>query len=176
MEKSRRFSIIIALVVIAFEIGAYIYAASFFRERFHVFLITLFLCGLGGFLGGIVTRPKGGQAVSVGVMILGLIALGTGLYLLHAFRVHERAYAILGIGFLCFVGGLAGITIRSISATLYGMIVLGFIALSIGLYFRVGLNYHGRAYMLLGIGAFGILGSLITFIIIRYTSHRTVSG
>jgi hypothetical protein len=175
MEKSRRFSIMIALVVIAFEIGAYIYAALFFRERFHIFLITLFLCGLGGFLGGIVTRPKA-LAISVGIMLLGLIALGVGVYLLHAFRIHERAYAILGIGFLCFVGGLAGITIKSMNATLNGMIVLGFIALGIGLYFLVGLNYHGRAYILLGIGTFGILGSLIMFIIIRFTSHRTVSG
>jgi hypothetical protein len=175
MEKSRRFSNIIALVIIALEIGAYIYAALFFRERFHVFLITLFLCGLGGLLGGIVTRPKA-LAISVGIMLLGLITFGSGVYLLHAFRVHERAYAILGIGILCFVGGLAGITIRSISATLYGMIVLGFIALSIGLYFRVGLNYHGRAYILLGIGAFGILGGLITFIVIRYKSHHAVSG
>jgi len=175
MEKSRRFSIIIALVIIALEIGAYIDAALFFRERFHIFLITLFLCVLGGFLGGIVTRPKA-LAISVGIMLLGLIAFGVGVYLLHAFRIHERAYAILGIGILCFVGGLAGITIRSISATLYGMIVLGFIALSIGLYFRVGLNYHGRAYILLGIGAFGILGGLITFIVIRYKSHHAVSG
>jgi hypothetical protein len=174
MEKSRRFSIIIALVVIAFEIGAYIYAALFFRERFHVFLITLFLCGLGALLGGIVTRSKA-LALSVGIMVLGLIAFGSGVYLLHAFRIHERAYTILGIGFLCFLGGLAGITIRSINATLYGMIVLGFIALSTGLYFRVGLHYHGRAYMLLGIGAFGILGSLITFIVIRYKS-QVVSG
>ncbi|HEX9134853.1 MAG TPA: hypothetical protein VF844_21415 [Ktedonobacteraceae bacterium] len=170
MEKSRRFSIIIALVVIALEIGAYIYAALFFRERFHVFLITLFLCGLGGLLGGIVTRPKA-RAVSAGIMILGLIALGAGLYLLHAFRFHERAYTIIGIGFLCFLGGLAGITIRSISATLFGMVVLGLIALSTGLYFLIGLNYHGRAYTMLGIGAVGILGSLISYIIIRYKSH-----
>jgi hypothetical protein len=175
MEKSRRFSIIIALVIIALEIGAYIYAALFFRERFHIFLITLFLCGLGGLLGSIVTRPKA-LAISVGMMLLGLIAIGSAVYLLHAFRIHERAYAILGIGILCFVGGLAGITVRSISATLYGMIVLGFIALSTGLYFRVGLNYHGRAYILLGIGAFGILGSLIIFIIMRYRAHHAVPG
>ena len=175
MEKSRRFSIIIALVIIALEIGAYIYAALFFRERFHIFLITLFLCGLGGLLGGIVTRPKA-LAISVGIMLLGLIALGVGVYLLHAFRIHERAYAILGIGFLCFVGGLAGITIKSMNATLYGMFVLGFIALSIGLYFRVGLSFHGRAYILLGIGAFGILGSLIIIIIMRYRAHHAVPG
>ena len=174
MKKSLRFSILIALVVIALEIGAYIYAAVFFRERFHVLLITLFLCVLGGFLGSIVTRPKA-QAVSVGILILGLIALGTGFYLLHAFRFHERAYTIIGIGILCSLGGIAGITIRSISATLFGMIVLGIVALSIGLYFLIGLNYHGRAYTLLGIGAVGIFGSLISFIVIRYKSH-SISG
>ena len=171
MKKSLRFSILIALVVIALEIGAYIYAALFFRERFHVLLITLCLCVLGCVLGSIVTRPKGGQAVSVGVMILGLIALGTSLYLLHSFRVHERAYAILGTGILCVLAGLAGITIRSVSGTLFGMIVLGIVALSTGLYLLIGLHYHGRAYTMLGIGAFGILSSLILLIIIRYTSH-----
>ncbi len=174
MRKSIRFSIIIALVIIALEIGAYIYAALFFRERFHVLVITVSLCCLGGFLGSIVTRPKA-QVISVGIMILGLIALSSGLYLLHAFHYHERAYTILGVGILCFLGGLAGIIIRSISDTVFGMIVLGIVALSIGLYFLIGLHYHGRAYTMLGIGAVGILGSLITIIIIRYKSHA-VSG
>ncbi len=174
MKKSIRFFVIIALVVIALEIGAYIYAALFFRERFHVLVITVALCCLGGFLGSIVTRPKA-QVVSVGLMIVGLIALGSAFYLLYAFNYHERTYTILGVGILCFLGGLAGIIIRSISDALFGMIVLGIIALSIGLYFLIGLHYHGRAYTMLGIGAAGILGSLITGIIIRYKS-RAVLG
>ncbi len=175
MKKSIRFSVIIALVVIAIEIGAYIYAALFFRERFHVLLITFSLCCLGGFLGSIVTRRKA-QIVSVGIMISGLIALSTGLYLLYAFHYHERAYTILGAGILCFLGGLAGTTVRSISDTLFGMIVLDIVALSIGLYFLIGLHYHGRAYTMLGIGAFGILVSLIISIIIRYKSHAVAGS
>ena len=174
MKKSIRFSVIIALVVIAIEISAYIYATLFFRERFHVLLITISLCCLGGFLGSIVTRAKA-QVLSISIMIPGLIALSAGLYLLHAFHYHERAYTILGAGILCFLGGLAGTTVRSISDTLFGMIVLSILALSTGLYFLIGLHFHGRAYTLLGIGAFGILGSLFISIIIRYKS-QAVSG
>ncbi len=57
---------------------------------------------------------------------------------------------------------------------MYALFV-GVAALSIGLYFLIGLHYHGWAYTMLGIGAVGILGSLITGIIIRYISHA-VSG
>lgn len=174
MKKSIRYSVIIALVVIALAVGVYIFAALFFRERLHVLVITLALCCLGGFLGVIVTRPRA-HIISIGIMIIGLIALGGGIYLLHAFHYHERAYTILGIGILCLLGGLAGIIIRSISDALFGMIILGIIALIIGLYFLIGLHYHGRAYTMLGMGAAGILGSLITSIIIRYKS-RAVSG
>ena len=108
MKISRRFALILALVAIAIGIGVYIYATLFFRERLHVLIITVALCCLSVVLGIIVTRPNM-RFVSIGIMILGIVAIGISLYLLHAFQLHERAYTILGIGILCFLGGLAGI-------------------------------------------------------------------
>jgi hypothetical protein len=170
MKLSRRLALIMALVVIALEIGAYIYVTLFFRESLHVLIITICLCCLGVLLGIIVTRPKA-LAASVVIILPGIVALGSGFYLLSTFRYHERAYMILGIGVLCFLGGLAGITIRSVAATFFGMIVLGIVAFNTGLYFLIALSYHGRAYILLGTGALWILCSLTGIIVIRYKSH-----
>ena len=172
MKKSRRFALILALVAIAIGIGVYIYAILFFRERLHVLIITVALCCLGAVLGIIVTRPNM-RFVSIGIMILGIVAIGISLYLLHAFQLHERAYTILGIGILCFLGGLAGIITQSIITTLSGMVVLGVVALSIG-FNLASIDFHRRAYVVLGIGAFGILCGLIGILIIQVKS-RTAS-
>ena len=103
MKITRRFTLMLALVAIAIGIGVYIYSTLFFRERLHVVMITLALCCLGVVLSYIVTRPNM-QAVSIGLMILGIGAMGVSIYLLHAFQIHERAYTILGIGILCASG------------------------------------------------------------------------
>ena len=172
MKISRRFALILALVAIAIGIGVYIYATLFFRERLHVLIITVALCCLSVVLGIIVTRPNM-RFVSIGIMTLGIVAIGISLYLLHAFQLHERAYTILGIGILCFLGGLAGIITQSIITTISGMVVLGVVALSIG-FNMSSIDFHRRAYVVLGIGAFGILCGLIGILIIQVKS-RTVS-
>jgi hypothetical protein len=159
----------LALVAIAIGIGVYIYATLFFRERLHVLIITLALCCLGMVLGYIVTRPNM-QAVSIGFMILGIVAISGSIYLLHAFQIHERGYTILGAGILCLLGGLAGIFTQSIIATLLGMVVLGIVAVSIG-FNLASLDFHRRAYVVLGLGAFGILCGLVGIIIIQVKSH-----
>ena len=159
----------LALVVIAIGIGVYIYATLLFQERLHVLVITLALCCLSVILGYIVTRPNM-QAVSLVLLILGIGAMGVSIYLLHTFQIHERAYTILGIGILCVLGSLAGIFTQSIIATLFGMVMLGLIAFSIGLNLA-SLDYHRRAYVVLGLGAFGILCGLIGIILIQVKSR-----
>jgi hypothetical protein len=173
MKISRRFALILALVAIALGIGVYIYATLFFRERLHVLIITAALCCLGVVLGIIVTRPNM-RAVSIGIMIPGIVAIGISLYLLHAFQIHERAYTILGIGILCVLGGLAGIINQSVMITFLGMIVLGLVALSIG-FNLASLDFHRRTFVVLCIGAFGILCGLIGIIILQVKS-RIVSS
>jgi hypothetical protein len=163
MKKTSRLSLVIAL-----EIGAYTYAALLYHDRRHVLLLTVLLCFAAGIIGTVVTRAKAGAA-SCAILVLGLIALSIGLYFRVDLHYHERAAAALGIGVLGFLGGLAGIIIpRSRAATLGGMVVLGLVILSIGLYCLTVLGYHGRAYMVLGTGTLYLLGSLAGFIVIQY--------
>jgi type IV secretory pathway VirB2 component (pilin) len=54
------------------------------------------------------------------------------------------------------------------------MVVLGIVALSIG-FNLASLDFHRRAFVVLGIGAFGILCGLIGIIIIQVNS-RIVSS
>jgi hypothetical protein len=169
MKFTKRFTLILALVAVAIGIGLYIYSTIFFQERLHVLVITLALCCLGVILGYIVTRP-GMQAVSIGLLILGIGAIGVSIYLLHTFQIHERAYTILGIGILCVLSSLAGIFTQSIIATLLGIVMLGLVAFSIG-FNLASLDYHRRAYVVLGLGAFGILCGLIGIIMIQVKSR-----
>ncbi len=172
MKITRRFTLMLALVAIAIGIGVYIYAILFFRERLHVLVISLALCCLGVVLGYIVTRPNM-QAVSIGLTMLGIGAIGGSIYLLNTFQIHERAYILLGVGILCVLGGFAGIFTQSMIATLLGMVVLGIVAVSIG-FNLASLDFHRRAYVVLGLGAFGILCGLAGIIIIQVKS-RAVS-
>src|SRR5260370_17329016 len=165
MKISRPCALMLALVAIAIGIGVYIYATLFFRERLHVLIITVALCCLSVVLGIIVTRPNM-RFVSIGIMILGIVAIGISLYLLHAFQLHERAYTILGIGILFFLGGLAGIITQSIITTLSGMVVLGIVALSIGFNLAC-LDFHRPPFFVLCFGAFCILSSLLVFFILH---------
>ena len=169
MKITRRFALMLALVAIAIGIGVYIYATLFFRERLHVLVITLALCCLGAVLGYIVTRPNM-QAVSIGLTVLGIGAIGVSIYLLNTFQIHERAYILLGVGILCVLGGFAGIITQSIISTLFGMLVLGIVAISIG-FNLASLDFHRRAYVVLGLGAFGILCGLAGIIVIQVKSH-----
>src|SRR6266487_4349243 len=114
MKITRRFALMLALVAIAIGIGVYIYATLFFRERLHVLVITLALCCLGVVLGYIVTRPNM-QAVSVGLTMLGIVALSIG-FNLASLDFHRRAYVVLGLGAFGILCGLAGIIIIQVKS------------------------------------------------------------
>ncbi len=171
MKECTRLSVILALEIIALEIGAYTYAALLYQERSHVLLETGVLCLVSANIGIIVTRPKA-QVASSWVIAVGILALSIGVYFLTALEYHERAYTALGIGILCLLGGFAGIImLRSIAAALSGMMVLGMLALGIGVYFLTILDYHGRAYMVLGTGVLCLLGSLVGSIVTQYKAR-----
>lgn len=171
MNKTSKLSLVIALEIIALEIGAYTYAALLFHDRRHVLLLTGLLCLFAGIIGAAVTRAKA-QAASWAILVLGLIALGIGLYFRLHLHYHERAAAGLGIGVLGLLGGLAGIIIpRSREVALGGMLVIGLVTLSFGLYSLTVLGYHGRAYMVLGTGTLCLLASVAGFILIQYRAY-----
>ncbi len=136
MKKTSRLSLVIALEIIALGIVASTYAALLYHDRWHVLLLTGLLCLVAGIIGTVVTRAKA-LATSCAILVLGLIALGIGLYFRVDLHYDERAAAVLGIGVLGFLGGLAGIIIpRSRAVALGGLLVLGLVTtLSIGLLF-----------------------------------------
>jgi len=135
MKKTSRLSLVIALEIIALEIGASTYAALLYHDLQHVLLLTGLLCLVAGMIGTVVTRAKA-RATSCAILVLGLIALGIGLYFRVDLHYDERAAAALGIGMLGFLGGLAGMIIpRSRAIALGGLLVFGLVPLSIGFLF-----------------------------------------
>ena len=168
MKQTARIWTIITLEIIALAIGAYTYAALQYQERLHVVLLTGLLFLLASMIGTVVTRAQA-QAASCAIFVLGLLALGIGLYFLVGLHYDERASATLGMGVLGFLGGLAGMILpRSVAAVLGGLLVLGLVILSIGLYCLTVLGYHGRAYMVLGMGILYLLGSCVGIIVSHY--------
>ncbi|HVB73462.1 MAG TPA: hypothetical protein VNE38_07885 [Ktedonobacteraceae bacterium] len=172
MTKSSRIWVVIALEVIALEVGAYTYAALYHQIRLPLLAVTGVLCFFAAIIGMIVTRPKA-QAISLLILVLGIITLAIGLYFLNALNYHERAYTPIGVGILGLIGGSLGIIVpRSITAALSETMILGMLALGMGLYFLTVLNFHGRAYMVLGTGTLCLLGGLVGIIL---THSRTTT-
>lgn len=170
MKKSSRVWMVIALESIALEIGAYTSAALLYEARLKLLVLMGLLCLLAGMIGIVVTRAKA-QVPSAVILVLGLVALGIGLYFRLVLHYHERAFTTLGIGILGLLGGCGGIIMaRSRAAVFYGLLIFGLSALSTGLYFLTILDYHGRAYMMLGTGTLCLLGSLLGLIV---SHHRT---
>jgi hypothetical protein len=168
VKKTARIWTIITLEIIALEIGAYTYAALLSQERLKVLLLTGLLCLFASMIGTVVTRAKA-QAASCAIFVLGLLALGIGLYFRVGLHYHERASTTVGIGALGFLGGLAGMILpQSVAAALGGLLVLGLVILSMGLYCLTVLGYHGRAYMVLGTGILYLLGSCVGIIVSHY--------
>lgn len=167
------YSVTALLEVIALECGIYTYAALHHHERLHVLLLTGILCLLGGIVGTIVTRSRA-QAISYGVITCGIVALGTGIYLLNILDYHERAILALATGIICIIGGLAGIIVaRSRLATLSGVAGLGIIALGAGIYFLTVQKHQSVAYLDLGTGAFCLLGGLAGIVTTRSKARTT---
>ena len=68
---------------------------------------------LAGFVGALISRPKGGIAALSSVIMLGVIApLGivavtVGTIYLVVLQSQGRAYLLLGVGAVCLIGGIA---------------------------------------------------------------------
>ena len=171
MKKTVWFPVLILLESIALEVGAYTLSALEYQERLHILLETVILCLIGGIVTTVVARPKT-QALSSFLLALGVVALCIGFYFLTILGYHERAYVTIGIGLICSVGGLAGLIIpRSLHTALWSMIALGVVALGIGSYFLAALGYHGRAYMVIGMGIVCILAGFMGVMAARRKSQ-----
>ena len=173
MKKNVRFQILVVLETVALEIGAYMYAALQYEDRQNVLLATGILCLAGGIFGVVLTRPKPVE-LTFAILLFGILLTGIGLYSLIILRNHESAYTLLGIGILCLLSEVAAIlALRSIVSALVGVMVLGIVLTSVGIYFLTILGYHGRAYMPVGTGVLCVLAALVGIIIAK--AHTTVN-
>ncbi len=112
--------------------------------------------------------------VILGLLVLAVLALDVDLSFLHVVGEHKRAYVLLGTGVVCLLGSSVGTLIarskaRGIMLSL--VLVLGVIALAVGLYFLTVLDYHERAYTPLGIGTVFLLGCAVGAIVARLKAH-----
>lgn len=103
------------------------------------------------------------------VIALESIALEIGAYTYAALLFQERSHVLLLTGLLCLFAGMIGTVVTRAKAQAHSsaILVLGLVALSIGLYFQVVLDYHERAYTVLGIGILGLLGGFVGIIMPR---------
>ena len=94
------------------------------------------------------------------VIALECIALEIGVYTSAALLYQERLKLLVLTGLLCLLAGMIGMVVTRAKAQVPSavILVLGLIILGIGLYFRLVLHYHERAYTTLGIGILGLLG------------------
>jgi hypothetical protein len=94
------------------------------------------------------------------VIALECIALEIGAYTSAALLYQERLKLFVLTGLLCLLAGMIGMVVTraktQIPATV--ILMLGLVTLGIGLYLRLVLHYHERAYTTLGIGILGLLG------------------
>lgn len=95
-------------------------------------------------------------------MALELIALGSGAYMYAVLHSEEHGNVLLATTLLCVLAGIVGIMVIRARArtTSLLMLVLGVVSLSIGIFFLTTLNYHERAYTVLGVGILWLLGGL----------------
>jgi hypothetical protein len=103
------------------------------------------------------------------VIALECIALEMGAYTSAALLYQERLKLFALTGLLCLLAGMIGIVVTRAKAHIPSavLLMLGLVILGIGLYLRLVLHYHERAYTALGIGLLGLLGGYGGIILLR---------
>ncbi len=97
---------ILVFGMVALSIGLYFRVVLDYHERASTALGIGILCILGGFVG--IIMPRSIATVLYGLLVIGMIGLGLGLYFLTILGYHGRAYMVLGTGTLCLLGSLLG--------------------------------------------------------------------
>jgi hypothetical protein len=176
MQKSLWFPLLLVLESFALLVGGVTYIALLREDHRHVWIMTIGLCVAAWLVATLVSKVK--TWVTHGVLIaLGIAFVGLGLFAIRILAYHERAGLALGLGIITMLGGLAGILWRrSLSAAFSGLVVMGGIALAIGLYF---LKYHDPDYrrpliLELVIASFCILAGIVGVAIARHRERMAV--
>ena len=83
------------------------------QARGDIVIALSLVAMLAGFVGALISQPKGGMAALSSVIMLGVIApLGivavtVGTIYLVVLQSQGRAYLLLGVGAVCLIGGIA---------------------------------------------------------------------
>jgi hypothetical protein len=112
--------------------------------------------------------------VAFGLLVLAMLALEVDFSFLNVVGEQKRAYVLLGTGLVCLFGSGVGTFVARSKAqgtVLSLVLVLGIIALAVGLYFLTVLGYHERAYTPLGIGTVCLFGGTVGAIVARLKAH-----
>ncbi len=104
------------------------------------------------------------------VMALECMALLIGAYSLSFLNYHERSHVAVETSILCLLGGLVGTLVtrpKTQAVVSSSAIALGIVALGVGSYFLTTLEYHERAYIVLGSGIICLLGGIAGILVAR---------
>lgn len=118
------------------------------------------------------------QSVGAAILVLGLIVLGIGIYDLTVVNDTTTAYAVLIVGMICLLGGLAALAafapVSKVSFS--GVIALQLLVLWLSISGLVALQAPLRTYFVVSTGVVCLLvvGSGAGFLVARWHRQRGV--
>ena len=173
LAQKQSFVAITIFGVLALLLGLILIIFAHYHERAYIVL------GLGAaaFIGGIAeivgAGPRVKTALSYGGIALGIIGVIVGLnYLTNTYGPPSspvRGGFVVGLGLVIVLAGIIGALIvqpKGGMAAFSSVIMLGLVAslgigaLLAGIVYLVVLQYHGHAYLMLGVGAICLLAGI----------------
>lgn len=160
--------------------SAYFMLAGYNRKADIVFAIAT-LCLSFALPGALVARTKERLAIFMGVIVAGIVILGLDIALLIRLETQDVDYGHTIPIFELFLAWLlvllvVAMIIRSrryiflLTAT-----AIGLVALCIGLYLKLMMDYHERAAIAFGAGCLCLLAGAVGFLISRKQPHHIKS-
>ena len=172
--QKQSFVAITVFGVLALLLGLVLIIFAHYHERAYIFLGVGAAAFIGGIAGIVEAGPKVKTALSYGGIALGIIGIIVGLnYLTNTYGPPAsplRGGLVVALGItIMLVGIVAALTVQPKGgiAAFSCVIMLGVIAslgvgaLLAGTVYLVVLQYHGHAYLMLGLGAVCLLAGII---------------
>ena len=170
LTQNQSFAAITVFGVVALLLGLALIIFAHYHERAYIFLGLGAAAFIGGIAGIVGAGPKVKEALSHGGIALGIMGVIVGLnYLTNTYGPPSspvRGGLVIALSLVVVLAGLVGALIvqpKGGIVAFSSVIMLGVIAstgigaLLAGTVYLVVLQYHGHAYLLLGVGAVCLL-------------------
>ncbi len=175
-------ALVVGAIILAF--GVFLLIFVHYHERAYIFLGTGAAGLIGGIAGLITLQAKVKTAIFYAMIAISIIGMTVGInYLTYRFiQYQERGYAVILIGALFLIAGVAGVIVaqpRAKLAAFYSALELGIIAsigiaiLLIGSHLLTVQQYHKDGYVVIAIGIACFIGGIIGATL---TQNRSVSA